>query len=508
MAKLEKNLKRLLYNLRFDVLKGKIDDVNINKLSYNTKNAEANDIFVCIKGVKFNSHDKIKELIDKKVKVVVVSEDEKDKYDYLINDRSDIIIIRVSNTRKALCVISKNYFDNASDKLKVVGITGTKGKTTTSFMIKKILETGTHKKVGLIGSIGCFIGNDFYETDNTTPESFVIHEFFYKMLKEGVEYVVMEVSSQSLKYYRVYGIKFYYAIWTNIYEDHIGVSEHTDYNDYLESKLRIFSMSENAIINAKTNGLDMIKKHIDEYNVNKIFVSLDKVNNKNVHVFNPIENIKLFNDDKNLGVEFDYLKNNYKLNIPGVHNVENAMIAITFGLLNNISVADIKKALHELKVAGRSEVVFKNKDFLVIVDYAHNGVGTEALLNTISEYKFKRVIVVFGCGGNRAKDRRYDMGKTVSRMADFAYITSDNSRFEKAEDIINDILSVYKSKNYKVIVDRKEAIESAIKNHKKGDCILIIGKGHETYNDAMGVKTHFSDKEEAIKTIKKYKYGK
>ena len=135
MAKLEKNLKRLLYNLRFDVLKGKIDDVNINKLSYNTKNAEANDIFVCIKGVKFNSHDKIKELIDKKVKVLVVSEDEKDKYDYLINDRSDIIIIRVSNTRKALCVISKNYFDNASDKLKVVGITGTKGKTTTSFII-------------------------------------------------------------------------------------------------------------------------------------------------------------------------------------------------------------------------------------------------------------------------------------------------------------------------------------------------------------------------------------
>ena len=508
MAKIEKNLKKLLYDLRFDVLKGKIDNININKLCYNTNLAEANDIFICIKGEKFDSHDHIKELINKKVKVIVVSVSEKDKYDYLINENVDIILIRVDNTRKALCMISKNYFDNASDKLKVIGITGTKGKTTTSFMIKKILEAGTHKKVGLLGSIGCFIGDDFHETDNTTPESFIIHEFFYKMLNSGIEYVVMEVSSQSLKYYRVYGINFYYVLWTNIFEDHIGDGEHTDYNDYLESKLKILSMTKNAIINANTNDIERVKNKIDENRVNKIYVSLNKISNKSIQIFNPIDNIKLFNDEKNLGVEFDYLYNNIKLNFPGVHNVENAMIAITFGLLNNINITDIRKALHELKVAGRSEVVFKNKNFIVIVDYAHNGVGTEALLNTISEYKFKRVIVVFGCGGNRAKDRRYDMGKTVSSMADFAYITSDNSRFEKTEDIINDILSKYKSKNYKVIIDRKEAIDYAIKNHKNGDCILIIGKGHETYNDVMGIKTHFSDKEEAIKSIKKYKYGK
>ena len=508
MAKIEKNLKKLLYDLRFDVLKGKIDNISINKLCYNTNLAEANDIFICIKGEKYDSHDHIKELIDKKVKVIVVSVNEKDKYDYLINENVDIILIRVDNTRKALCKISKNYFDNASEKLKIIGITGTKGKTTTSFMIKKILEAGTHKKVGLLGSIGCFIGDDFHETDNTTPESFIIHEFFYKMVNAGIEYVVMEVSSQSLKYFRVYGINFYYVLWTNIFEDHIGDGEHTDYNDYIESKLNIFSMTKNAIINANSNDIERIKNKIDENRVNKIYLSLNKIQNKSIQVFHPIDNIKLFNDEKNLGVEFDYLKNNIKLNFPGVHNVENAMLSITFGLLNNISIADIRKALHELKVAGRSEVVFKNKNFIVIVDYAHNGVGTKALLNTINEYKFKRVIVVFGCGGNRSKDRRYDMGKTISSMADFAYITSDNSRFEKPEDIINDILSVYKSKKHKVIVDRKEAIDYAIKNHKNGDCILIIGKGHETYNDVMGKKTHFSDKEEAIKTIKKYKYGK
>ena len=508
MAKIEKNLKKLLYDLRFDVLKGKLDNISINKLCYNTDFAEANDIFICIKGKNYNSHDHIKELINKKVKVIVVSESEKDKYDYLINENIDIIIIRVENTRKALCIISKNYFDNASEKLKIIGITGTKGKTTTSFMTKKILEKGMHKKVGLLGSVGCFIGNNFYETDNTTPESFIIHEFFYKMVNSGIEYVVMEVSSQSLKYYRVYGINFYYVLWTNIFPDHIGDGEHTDYNDYLESKLKIFSMTQNAIINANTNEIDSIKNIIDEKRVNKIYVSLNNINNKSIKIFNPIDNIKLFNDVNNLGVEFDYLKNNIKLNFPGVHNVENAMLAITFGLLNNIKITDIRKALHELKVAGRSEVVFKNKNFIVIVDYAHNGVGTKALLNTINEYRFKRVIVVFGCGGNRAKDRRYDMGKTVSSMADFSYITSDNSRFEKPEDIINDILSAYKSKNYKVIIDRKESIDYAIKNHKNGDCILIIGKGHETYNDVMGKKTHFSDKEEAIKTIKKYKYGK
>ena len=442
MAKIEKNLKKLLYDLRFDVLKGKIDNVNINKLCYNTKLAEENDIFICIKGEKYDSHDHIKELINKKVRVIVVSESEKEKYDHFINENVDIILIRVDNTRKALCIISKNYFDNASDKLKVIGITGTKGKTTTSFMIKKILETGTHKKVGLIGSIGCFIGDDYYETDNTTPESFIIHEFFYKMVNSGIEYVVMEVSSQSLKYFRVYGINFYYVLWTNIFEDHIGKGEHTDYNDYLESKLKIFSMTKNAIINVNTNDIERVKNKIDENKVNKIYLSLNKINNRSIQIFNPIENVKLFNNEKNLGVEFDYLNNYIQLNFPGVHNVENAMMAITFGLLNDININDIRKALHELKVAGRSEVVFKNKNFLVIVDYAHNGVGTEALLNTISEYKFKRVIVVFGCGGNRSKDRRYDMGKTVSSMADFAYITSDNSRFEKAEDIINDILSV------------------------------------------------------------------
>lgn len=508
MAKKEKNLKHLLYNMRYDVLKGTIDNISINKLCYNTNLVEENDIFVCIKGENYNSHDQIKYLINKKVKVIVVSESEKEKYENLINENIDIILIRVANTRKALCLLSKNYFDNASDKLKIIGITGTKGKTTTSFMIKKILESGTHKKVGLIGSIGCFIGDDFYETDNTTPESFIIHEFFYKMVNAGIEYVVMEVSSQSLKYNRIDGINFYYVLWTNIFADHIGKGEHTDYNDYLESKLKIFSMAKNAIINAETKDIEYVINKIDENRVNKLYLSIKKINNKSIKIFNPIDNIKLFNDEKNLGVEFDYLNNSIKLNFPGMHNVENAMLAITFGLLNNISIDDIKTALNKLNVAGRSEVVFKNKDFLVIVDYAHNGIGTKALLNTINEYKFKRVIVVFGCGGNRSRDRRYDMGKTVSSMADFAYITSDNSRFEKAEDIIKDILSAYKSKKYKVIVDRKEAIDYAIKNHKRGDCILIIGKGHETYNDVMGKKTHFSDKEEAIKTIKKYKYGK
>lgn len=502
MAKIIKKLTKLLNGLSYDVLYGRDFNISINKICYNTKEVDKNDLFICIKGSAFDSHGLINEIINKNVYVVIVNKNSniKNKIDNKSTNLKNVIILEVSDTRKALCIISKNYFDNAASKLKIIGITGTKGKTTTSFMIKSILEEGTKKDVGLIGSIGCFIGKEFIETNNTTPESFILHEFFFKMLNKGIEYCVMEVSSQSLKYNRVYGIQFDTVIWTNIYMDHIGENEHTDYDDYLNSKLKIFSQTKYAIVNASTNDFGKVKKAIEGNKVVKRYLSIDK---KGKDIFNPIENIILFNDEKCLGVSFDFFERNYKLNFPGKHNVENAMLAIGFGILKHINPDLIKKALFNLNVSGRNEVVYKNKEYIVIVDYAHNEIGTVALLNTIKEYSFNRIVVVFGCGGNRSKDRRYGMGKTVSKMADFAIITTDNSRFEKTSDIINDILSVYETKNYIVIEDRKDAIEYAINNHKNGDCILIIGKGHETYNDIMGVKTHFSDKEEAIKIINK-----
>lgn len=470
-------IEDLLNGLDYKILNGDIKDITINKLCYDTRKVEKDDLYICIEGSEFDSHSKLSDISEKGAKVIIVST--RNKYVEGAEIDESTIIIGVDDTREALAIISANYFGNPAESMKIVGITGTKGKTTTAFMAKNILEADGFK-VGMIGTIGVYYGDIHVELSNTTPESYTLHEYFAKMKDAGCNYVVMEVSSQSLKYKRVYGIRFSYALWTNISPEHIGKNEHDDFEDYLNSKLKIFEKTTNAVINLNSEHIDEVMHACKKYRVGSVIV-------------------------KSENIDID-------LKLPGKYNIENASLAYRFAVALGISERIILKALKETVVPGRCEVVYKNDDIEVVVDFAHEKNGAENFLTTMREYvktTGRRIVVAFGCGGNRAKERRYGMGEVVGKLSDFVILTADNSRNEKTLDIIADIettLSKYKKKNdldkgYIIKELRIDAIEYAIKNHKKGDLICIIGKGHETSNEANGVKTHFSDREEILKII-------
>lgn len=497
-----KSLTKLTQNLNYEVLSGSFHDLEINKLCYDARSVAENDLFICIKGARFDTHSIIPDIIKKGVKVIIVDKDS----EYVAEGShsptvgascTSPLILAVENTRIALAIISANYFDNPSDKLKIIGITGTKGKTTTAFMIRNILMEAGHK-VGMIGTIGIFYGDTHIITDNTTPESFILQEYFRKMLDMGIEYVVMEVSSQSLKYHRVHGINFYFAIFTNIMPEHIGENEHTDYNDYLESKLKIFEQCENALINAGTNDYDRI--------INKIkgLAKLAHTNGaspQNVGA-SSASPIKLF--EKKVNRKFN-------LRIPGEHNLENASLAYEFGKSLGLDDKIIIQALEKTVVPGRIEEVYRDQDFTVIVDFSYEDNGAKKLFDVLHKENYKRIVAVFGCGGNRSKNRRYGMGEVCGKEADFIVLTADNSRYEKTRDIIRDIettLTKYKKENdfengYVIIEDRYKAIEYAIKNRKKGDVICVMGKGHEPLMEMNGEKIRFLDREVILEVLRK-----
>ena len=471
---LEKCVKNLIQGIDYKILKGNLDEnVFINKMSYDSRNVETGDLFICLNGAIFDSHSKINEVINSGARVIIVEKDNKHLKE--IESDNNVIIIEVKNTRTALAVISKNYFCKACDKLKIIGITGTKGKTTTAFMIKSILET-SGKKVGMIGTIGIFIGDEHIYTENTTPESYILHENFAKMLDQGIEYVVMEVSSQSLKYNRVYGMTFEYAVWTNIAPEHIGENEHDDYDDYLNSKLLILNQAKNAVINA------------DTANYSEVIDSCKK------------NDLKVYEKKENLS---------FKLRIPGSYNQENASLAYVFGKALGIDDDTIRTALQNTIVPGRCELVFQNADMKIYVDFSYEDNGAKRFLETMRNEKPKRLVTVYGCGGNRSKNRRYGMGEVTGKLADFIVLTADNSRFEKTIDIIKDIettLTKYKKINdldngYVIYEDRRDAIKFAIENRKVGDVICVMGKGHEPMMEMNGEKIRFLDREVILEII-------
>ena len=474
-------LFKITENLEFEVLNGNLSNLSYNKLCYDTRKIENDDLFVCLEGARFDAHSVISEIVEKGAKVIIVDKNNnfiKDKFEKIKNSIPNInkvLVLAVENTRVALAILSSNYFGRPSEKLKIIGITGTKGKTTTAFMIKSILEEAGHK-VGMIGTIGIFYGDEHIITDNTTPESYILNEYFKKMVDIGIEYVVMEVSSQSLKWHRVCGIKFYYAVWTNIMPEHIGENEHTDYDDYIKSKLKIFENAENALVNVDTNDYDRV---------------IDKIKRCKCKLFEK------------------KINRNFNLKIPGAHNLENASLAYEFGKSLNIDDDIIVRALEKTVVPGRIEVVHKDDDTTIIVDFSYEDNGAKRFLDTIRKENPKRIVTVFGCGGNRSKDRRFGMGEVCGKMADFVILTADNSRFEKTRDIIKDIektLTKYKVENdlengYVIIEDRREAIEFAIKNRKPGDVICVMGKGHEPFMEMNGKQVPFLDRQVILDII-------
>lgn len=481
--------KEWLKDLTYEVLKGSLD-VEVEDVIYDSRKAKKGTVFVCMKGTRVDSHTFIPEVVKAGTSVLVLEEK--------VEVPEGVTAIYVHNSREALAVLSAARFGYPAKKMVTIGVTGTKGKTTTTHMIKTALES-CGKKVGMIGTTGIVINQEVTPTKNTTPESYELHEAFHHMVKAGCEYMVMEVSSQAFKMHRVDGIFFDYGLFTNLSPDHIGPDEHKDFAEYLYYKSQLFKRCQIGIINADDEHCEEVVKDA-ACKLYSFSMDKEKTDFK-------AEDVRYVSQPDFVGVEFN-VKGNYDLavrvNIPGRFNVANALAAVSVLSFLKLPKDRISDGLAHLKVNGRMEIVHTSDTCTVIVDYAHNAVSMESLLKTLRDYQPKRLVCVFGCGGNRAKDRRITMGDSAGRLADFTILTADNSRYEKTEDIIADIRgSLLKTRGEFIeIPDRREAIRYSIMNAKPGDIIAIIGKGHEDYQEIDGVRHHFSDREEVLNVTK------
>lgn len=469
-----------LEGLDYTLLGGSLD-TEVEEIVYDSRKAAPKAVFICMKGTRTDSHDFIPQVLEAGVTVLVVER--------LVEVMDGVTVILVNNGREALAVLSAARFGNPSRKLQMIGVTGTKGKTTTTHMIKTILETAG-KKTGMIGTNGVYIGGEHYPTVNTTPESYELHKRFAQMVDAGCECCVMEVSSQAFKMHRVDGIIFDYGIFTNISPDHIGPDEHASFEEYLNCKKQIFSQSRHGLVNLDDEHSDEIVRGIGCQWRGFGLCSGAEYQAEEIHYVSEPDFV---------GIEFDIRGEHQipvRVNIPGKFNVYNALAAAAVTLWMGVPADRLQHALEHLKIDGRMEIVYTSERCCVIVDYAHNAVSMESLLATLREYNPRRLVCVFGCGGNRSKDRRYTMGEIGGRMADFCIITADNSRYEKVEDIIADIRgSIEKTGgSYIEIPDRREAIAYSITHAEPGDMIAVIGKGHEDYQEIEGVRYPFLDR--------------
>lgn len=490
-----KRLKEILEHVEYELIKGNLD-IEIKDIKDNSQNVENGDLFIALVGTTADSHKFIPSAIQNGAKVIIIERD--------IDINEDVTVIKVKSSRTALAHMAAAYFDYPATKLTTVGITGTCGKTSTSYIIKSMLEE-FGDKVGLIGTICAMIGDKKIETHNTTPNSYEIQKLFYEMIEAGCKYAVMEVSSQGLKMDRVAGITFDYGVFTNLSIDHIGPNEHESFEEYLYCKSLLFKQCKVGIINSDSDKWERVTK---DHTCEIIKYGL---NNKEADF--KASNVRFIMEDNFLGVQFDVsgkINDTFKLDIPGRFSVYNALCAISVAYELGIDTESMKRALEKVKVLGRMELVSSSEKYKLIIDYAHNKDEMDNLMDTISEYKPKRLVCIFGGGGNRAKSRRYDMGEVSGKWADLTILTEDNPRFEEIESINNDIivgLNKYNGK-YIFIKDRKEAIKYAMQNAEEGDIILLIGKGHENYQDIKGVKYPWDERkavkeaEEEIKALK------
>ena len=477
-------LKKLLAGIENFKTKGDIE-IDIKKVVSNSKKVVPNSLFVAVRGYDFDGHQYVGEAIEKGATAVMLdmSADFKN-----IKIPNGVTVIITDDTRKALARVSCNYFGNPSRYFKLIGVTGTKGKTTTTYMIKSILEKAGHK-VGLIGTIANYIGDECLgESSRTTPESLELQELFYKMAKAKCEYVIMEVSSQSLKLSRVDGCNFDYGIFTNLYKDHISTKEHADMNEYFESKLKLFQMCPRAFINS------------DDFKCNKIIKGAPNCNINTYAVDNKADllakDITITNISVDFKVKLGQRNERIKVNIPGRYSVYNALAAISLTTALGVDVEKIKEGLENIIVPGRNELVPNKEDLPIMLDYAHTAESLENILQASKTYTPGKVICVFGCGGDRDKEKRPRMGEVAGRLADYTIVTTDNPRTEKPEDIIADIeAGISKTKGkYEIVVDRREAIAKAIKMMGKRDLVILAGKGHETYQEINGEKFPFDER--------------
>ena len=473
-------LTQMLERLEYEVVQGSAD-IEVTELVNDSRKAGPGCVFVCISGAVSDGHSYVEDVTAKGAAAVIVERP--------VEAPEGVTVIHVYDTRYALALMSAAYFGYPAEKLKVIGITGTKGKTTTTYMVKSILE-GVGHKVGLIGTIEALIGDKSIPANNTTPESFTIHQYFAEMVKEGCDSVVMEVSSQGLMLHRTAGIEFEIGIFTNLGEDHIGPNEHKDFEDYKRCKGILFTQCRLGIANVDDQWYEDVFQNATCKVETFGFSEKADLRATNVqHVSRP----------GYLGVNYHVsglMDFDVEIDIPGEFSVYNSLTAIAVCRHFDVPEENIKKALKVAKVKGRIEMVKVSDDFAFMIDYAHNAMSLESLLCTLRDYHPKRIVTIFGCGGNRSRTRRFEMGEVAGNLSDFTIITSDNPRFEEPQDIINDIITGIKKTEgkYVDICDRKEAIRYAIEHGKEGDIIVLAGKGHETYQEIRGVKYDMDDR--------------
>lgn len=469
-------ISELLNNV--DIIKIEGDDRDIAELSYNTASVGKDSLFFCIQGMKTDGHLFANKAVEGGAVALVISKD--------VDVTSNATLVRVRDTREAMAQISSNFYGNPTQNMNVIGITGTNGKTTSTFILRSILnEFG--KKTGLLGTIYNIFGDEVEEAKRTTPESMDLQRMLSKMYHNGVEECVMEVSSHSLALNRVFGIQFKTGIFTNLTRDHLDF--HINMENYFRAKMKLFENCENAVINID----DAYGKRIcEELQCNIITYGIEKKGDvfaEDIIITGEGTSFKLCHKNEAIPV---------KLHLPGKFNVYNALGCAAAALLEGVPLNCIARGLQALeKVPGRSEKINSKKGFTIVIDYAHSPDGIINILKTAREYTNNRLITLFGCGGDRDKGKRPLMGEAAGRLSDFCIVTSDNPRSEEPMDIIRDILpGINRTKSkYVIMDDRKKAIEYALNMGQKGDVIVIAGKGHETYQVLKNKTIHFDERE-------------
>ncbi|MBR2524512.1 MAG: UDP-N-acetylmuramoyl-L-alanyl-D-glutamate--2,6-diaminopimelate ligase [Clostridiales bacterium] len=480
------------------------EDVSFAGIKWDSRKVTSGDMFIAVIGGGTDGHRYIEKAISLGASVVVCD----NKQDVLSDDelvslsQGKVTILAIDDTRTGMAKISANMYDHPEQAIKLYGITGTKGKTTSAFMLHSILSA-SGSKTGLMGTVCNLIGDKREEAVHTTPEAPVTYEFLSRLSRSGFDSCVMEVSSLGLKLERVCGMKYEVGCFTNLYSDHIGGIEHPDMEDYFASKLLIFDHCYKAAVNADSARIDEIRARADECGVRTVYYGID--NDADIMA----KNLRFGSRDNINGTIFDIVINHETypeevfVPIPGRFNVYNALCAITAAYLEGLDLKTSIKALAGVRVPGRLEPVDNRLGLNILVDYAHNGEALSNVIETAKEFTSGRVITLFGCGGDRPSARRTEMGKVAGEMSDLTVITSDNPRTEDPMAIINDILMSINNTNglYEVEPDRSKAIFKAVSEAREGDTVLIAGKGHETYQEINGVKHHFDDHEKAAQAV-------
>lgn len=465
-------LSRLLESTGY---KGKFKDREISFITDNSENVTSSSLFVCIKGARGDGHRYGRDAARKGAVIVC---------EHSIGVSDEII---VKDTRRAYADFCGAFFSNPARRIKLIGITGTNGKTTTAFLLKDIFEKNGYK-CGLVGTVQDMAGDTVFYSERTTPDSFELNCLFSKMVKRGCEYCIMEVSSQALSQGRVDGLSFDCAVFTNLTQDHLDY--HGTFENYAKAKKKLFSMCRKGIINIDDEkGLYMTHGEKCQSVTYSLLEDSADYTAKNIV-------------QKSNGTEYEIIHKNKSIKaevgIPGLFSVYNSLAAIVCASQEGIPLEKAVQSLKDSKgVKGRAEVVPTNRDFTVIIDYAHTPDSLENILKTIKGFAQGRIITVFGCGGDRDKAKRPVMGEIAVKFSDYLIVTSDNPRSENPQEIIKDILKGCKNAEITVetIENRRKAIERALAIGEKDDIILLAGKGHETYQILGDKKIHFDERE-------------